>query len=263
VHGAKEKAVRTSDKVLAILRLFSTQRPEWTVEEASAALDLAQTTAYEYFRSLVTAELLTATRQGRYAIGPAVFELDRLVRRSDPLLIAGEPLLQELALFAPSNLALLCRFYRMKVMCVAQHGSSLEGFKVSYERGRPMPLLRGAASKVILAHVERRKLSRFYEENPDDVAANGLGESWPEFRHALRDIREQPALVTHGELDRGLVGISAPVFDSDGAVLGSVSFVCPANEYDKQPGFAHALRIRIAEAGRSLTANLGLPHQKP
>ena len=249
--------MKTSDKVLAILRLFTTQRPEWTVEEASAALDLTQTTAYDYFKSLITAELLTATRQGRYAIGPAVFELDRLVRRSDPLLIAGEPLLEDLALFAPSNLALLCRFYRMKVMCVAQRGSALEGFKVSYERGRPMPLLRGAASKVILAHVERRKLRRFYEENPEAVAENGLGKSWREFRHALRDIREQTALVTHGELDQGLVGISAPVFDGEGAVLGSVSFVCPASDYETQPAFAHALKMKIGEAGRQLSARLG------
>ncbi|WP_293972754.1 IclR family transcriptional regulator C-terminal domain-containing protein [Sphingomonas sp.] len=255
--------MKTPDKVLSILRLFSVERPEWTVEAAATELNLAQATAYEYFRSLLNAELLAARGQGRYAIGPAVFELDHLVRQSDPLLIYGEPAMERLVEHAPVNvMTLLCRFYRMKVMCVAQRGIGFPGISVSYERGRLMPLLRGAASKVILANVERRKARRFYDDNCEEVAANGLGKSWEAFRSELRQIREQPAFVTFGELDHGLVGISAPIFGPDAAIQGSVSYVVEARHYQDGSLGSRQLKDQIARAGSALSQHLGFRSTK-
>lgn len=255
--------MKTSDKVLSILRLYSAENPTWTVDAAAKELKLAQTTAYDYFRSLVKAELLAANGQGRYSLGPAVFELEHLLRSSDHLLIAGDPLLKELRSLAPTDvITLLCRFYRMKVMCIAQSGDLSTNREVSYERGRPMPLLRGAASKVILANLERRMLVRFYEKNADEVARQGLGESWEQFRSCLRVIREEEVWVTHGELDEGFVGISAPVFGEDGAVCGSVSYVCLEEKFSRSSAVSNELREKIRQAGRSLSMRLSADDPK-
>jgi DNA-binding IclR family transcriptional regulator len=60
-----------------------------------------------------------------------------------------------------------------------------------------------------------------------DIAAAGLGATWDDFRHSLAGLRRAGVCVTRGEIDPGRVGIAAPIFDRDHAILGSLSFVLP------------------------------------
>lgn len=247
--------MKTSDKVLSVLQLFSTERPEWSVEEASGELGLAQSTAYQYFGSLSRSGLIAATGGGRYVLGPAVIELDRIARTSDPLLLEGGPVLEAMVQHPPVPLVgLLCRLYRMKVMCVDQRTSPDVSFAVSYERGRLMPLLRGAASKVILANVERRRMKRFYEENVEQVAANGLGASWNEFRLALRRIRSCAIYATRGEIDAGRLGLSVPLLNEMGEAYGSISLVTDEQDYDRSEAARADLHDRLTRAAAALGA---------
>jgi DNA-binding IclR family transcriptional regulator len=79
----------TSDRVLGVLALFTHERSEWSVEDAAEALEVPVSTAYRYFKSLSSAELLIPYWPGRYVLGPAVIELDRMMRLRDPLINAA------------------------------------------------------------------------------------------------------------------------------------------------------------------------------
>jgi DNA-binding IclR family transcriptional regulator len=103
---------------------------------------------------------------------------------------------------------------------------------VSYERGRLMPLYRGATAKIILAHLPSRALKSLHVHDAAEIAAAGLGASWDEFRGHLAALRRQGVAITTGAIDPGRVGIAAPIFDRDRAVLGSLSFVLPAARAD-------------------------------
>lgn len=220
----------TADRVLAVLGLFSIDRPEWTVEAISEALNLSGSTAYQYVRSLVVAGLLTGIRGGRYTVGPAVIELDRLTRRFEPLVNAAHDMMHRLADEHPGeSVALLCRLYRLGVMCVDQYAPRAPNLAISYERGRPMPLLRGAASKVILANLPSRTLKRFFDRNATDIGAAGLSTSWGAFKRDVHMWRRAGALATHGELDPGMIGVSSALFDADNVVVGSIGLVIPAS----------------------------------
>jgi len=103
---------------------------------------------------------------------------------------------------------------------------------VSYERGRLMPLYRGATSKIILAHLPTRTLKSLFAHDAADIATAGLGGSWDEFRQRLAAVRRLGYNVSRGEIDPGRVGIAAPIFDKDRAVLGSLSLALPAVRAD-------------------------------
>jgi DNA-binding IclR family transcriptional regulator len=249
--------LKTANRVLAVLRLFSIERPDWTVEAAAQELGLSQSTAYEYFKSLVDSGLVVASKPGRYVIGPAIIEYDRLTRSCDPLIANAQPILKELVRSSPiPAVGLLCRLYRLTVMCVDQYTNTTIDFAVSYERGRPMPLFRGAASKVILAHMERRKLRRYFDEFAAEVAEAGMGESWRPFRAALRRIRTAETIVTKGELDAGRVGVSAPVFGPGDEVLGSIGLVLSESDLTEHEGLLAQLELKVRLAGRELSAVL-------
>lgn len=206
-----------------MLRLFAGEQSEWTVEAAARQLGLSQSTAYQYFRSLVDGGLLSTYKTGLYVIGPAIIELDRQTRLRDPLILAARDEMDRLssALTGDDDVVLLCRLYKLTVMCIDQRAPAAPQQAVSYERGRPMPLEKGAASKVILAHLPPRVLRRYYDQS----FPGGVNPTWAEFRQPLRAIRRAGLSITHGELDAGRVGVSAPVFASEGEVIGSIGLV--------------------------------------
>ncbi|WP_017183318.1 IclR family transcriptional regulator [Sphingobium xenophagum] len=215
-----------SDNALAALFLFTSDQPEWTVELAAEALSVSGSTAYRYFNSLNRFELITAIGNGRYVLGPAIIALDRQIRTRDPLVQAAGPVMRELIRrHQGEGIALLCRAFRGKVMCVEQSFEHKPDFAVSYERGRPMGLFRGAASLAILAHQPVRTHRRLWDQLAPDITAAGLGSSWEEFLQSLRKLRAQNVLVTHAQLDPGVVGIAAPILRDQRQIVGCVCLV--------------------------------------
>ena len=89
-------------------------------------------------------------------------------------------------------------------------------------------LFRGATAKVVLAHLPTRTLKKLFAEQSKEIKAASLGHDWETFKKTLAVIRRAGACITKGEVDQGRVGIAAPVFASDGSVLGSLSSVLPA-----------------------------------
>jgi DNA-binding IclR family transcriptional regulator len=219
----------TSDRVLGVLGLFTLEEPEWTVEDAAERSRLAVSTAYRYFRSLSKAGLIVAVASGRYVLGPAIIQYDRQIRLQDPLTRAAQPIMKRLTgELPPHTVTLLCRLFRNQVMCVHQEFAERPDFAVSYERGRPIPLFRGAASKIILANMSLRAVKAQFEEHKAKFAQANLGRTWDEVKERLRELRSAGVSVTQGELDPGMCGIGMPLLEPTGTVIGSLSVVIPA-----------------------------------
>jgi DNA-binding IclR family transcriptional regulator len=245
----------TSERLLNILGLFTIERPEWTVEAAAAALNVRISTTYRYFRSLVGAGFISTYSAGRYVLGPAFIQYDRQMRLGDPLIATAAPVMERLAgVLPPQTVVLLCRLYRTQVMCVDQRVTSRTQFASSYERGRPMALFRGAASKVILAHLSLRIIKSLHSKHAPEMKDAGLGESWDDVKRALREIRARDVFHTEGELHRGMQGVAAPIFSADAAVIGSLSTVWPLRNRKLLP--LAQLSIFLKEAVNEVEAGL-------
>ena len=218
--------MQTAGNIISVLALFSFERPEWTVDEVAQELQLGRSTAYRYFKVLAEAGLVIAFRPGCYILGPAITQLDRQMRLLDPLIasVRGEACEMVEALPKPA-VVIVCRLYRDQVMCIHQEPAGAQGLTVSYERGKLMSLHRGAASKVILAHLPARFVKSYCGRHGPQMAETGLGADWQQVRTALRVIRNNGLAVTHGEYDPGVTGVAAPLFDPDGNAIGSMSAV--------------------------------------
>lgn len=232
-------------RMLAVIDLFAGDAALWTVEDIAARLGYTRATAYRYVGELCDAGLLMRVAQGAYALGPRIIELDRHIRHRDPLYAIGGRVMQ--ALLAPDRgqVALLCSLFRDRVLCTHQvsKGSALA---LSYTRGRPMPLFRGATSKAILAWLPPRRLARLYDENRAEIARARLGGTREEFLAALREIRRQGYAVTRAEVDTGVVGIGVPLISGDRSVIGSLSIVFPRERYPAASEARLAAELRRA-----------------
>ena len=245
----------TADKLLAVLPLFSMEQPEWTVEAAAEALDVSGSTAYRYFNSLYRAGLLDPTSGGRYILGPAIIAYDRQLRLQDPLLQVARPVMTRLVKRnGGDGVALLCRRFRQQVMCVHQAFEHKPAHAVSYERGRPMGLFRGSASVVILANLPVRILRTLWQEEHAEIGVTGLGDSWDAFRGSLKKIRTAGVWITRGELDKGMIGIAAPIWQPDRQIIGSIGIVVPQDS--TSPGEVAGTSALVQAAAREIDAGL-------
>ena len=223
----------SGDRLLAVLALFTAEETRWSVEAAAARLGVSTTTTYRYFKKLTKAGLISPVAGAGYTLGPAIIQMDRLIQAGDPMLSGARAVMIDLVRHAAEgSTVLLCRLFHDRVMCVHQIMGRGPQEPVSYERGRLMPLYRGATSKIILAHLPPRTLKALFAHDAAEITAAGLGAGWEEFRRGLAAIRRAGVSISHGEIDAGRIGVAAPIFDKDRAVLGSLSLALPAQHVD-------------------------------
>jgi len=254
----------SGDRLLGVLALFTADIPQWTVEAAAEVLGVSVPTTYRYFKKLTKAGLISPVSGAGYTLGPAIIQMDRQIQISDPILNAARTVMIALAGDAPEgSTALLCRLFHDRVMCVQQIMGRGPQTPVSYERGRLMPLYRGATSKIILAHLQTRTLKALFARDAAEIEQGGLGADWEEFRYRLAAIRRTGISLSYSEIDPGRVGVAAPVFDKERVVLGSLSVVVPAEFSD--PDTVERLTALTTKGAREIerTMNRGPAASRP
>ena len=205
---------------LAVLSLFSANDPVWTAERIIERLGYTRPTGYRYVRELVSTGFLVRVASASYSLGPRIIELDYQIRQSDPLLKAGLPVIRDLVAASGCEVNLIGLYGEQIVTTHQQHG--VEHLPLSFGRGRPLPLFRGAGSKIIVANFPRARLRRLYAAHATTIQTAGLGADWDEFKDAMGKLRRSGFAMSQGELDADFAGVAAPVFTADGEILGSL-----------------------------------------
>ncbi len=240
------------DKMLTIIDLFDEQNMSIKLDHVVTATGTSPATAYRYIQSLCHCGLLAPAIGGSYILGPRVIELDRLVRRADPLLTSSSEPIREASSRLNVNV-MLCSYYGDKVMCTDLVWPD-RSIPEAYERGRPMPMFHGAMAKTILAHLTPYQLRNLMLWHAEEIREAGLGTDWDAFRSGMARLRKDGYCVTRSEVVRKLVGIGAPIFDADGRVLGSVVFAIPEQRYDSMP--QEEIAAEIIDLAARITKNL-------
>jgi DNA-binding IclR family transcriptional regulator len=240
----------TANRLLGILDLFTLDRPDLSVDEAAAELNMPTSTVYRYFNNLTKSGLVATVGNARYILGPAIIRYDRQLRLTDPLVRSARTEMEGLAkAVAGRGVVFLCRLFRDQVMCVSQASSGQIPFTIGYDRGRLMPLFAGSASRVILAHLPLAKVQSLFRRNPEDFRSRGMGEDWPQVRETLKQVRAQGGYTTVGEIDPGMRGMSVPVL-MNAKIVGSLNIAGP------RQGFTPAQISRALEDLTSTTRRI-------
>lgn len=243
---ARPAADSSLERMLGLLDLFTEERPTWSVEQIRAHLGLTQATAYRYLRRLSRTGLLAPAGGSTYSLGPRIVQLDRQMRRTDPLLRHGVPVIAA-ARSELHGMFLLSRHYGDHVLCIHQEVTD-PTMVSSMERGLPMELFRGAAQRVVLAHLPSYQLRNVMLRHAERIRAAGLGQDWDDFRRELQAVRKAGTWVAVGEVDAWNAGVAAPIFRAPGTVIGSISLAMSVERFGQEDhDRLRALARRIAE----------------
>lgn len=216
-----DKADSSLERMLSVLDLFSEGRLHLSAEDIGDALSVSQPTSYRYIKVLVDAGLLQRGPGAQLTLGPRIVVLDHLIRQGDPVLQCSIPYMKELVAQTGFDCVISSLLGDQLLDTHREYGS--DPANLSYGRGRPRPLFRGGAPKVILAGLPTAQLRRLFDQHITEIDAAGLPTDWSGFRRYFGRIRKSGFYFSEGELDHRLSGIAAPIYTSTGTVTAALS----------------------------------------
>jgi DNA-binding IclR family transcriptional regulator len=202
---------------------------------------LSRPTAYRLAVALEVHGLVERDDDGRFGLGPHLFELAGSAR-TDPLDRAAAAVLQRLCDLTHESAQLYRRAGRVRRCIAAAERSS--GLRDTVPVGAELPMTAGSAAQVLLAW-----------EPPADVAVvAGHARFSPT---TLATVRRRGWASSVAEREAGVASVSAPVLGSDGRVVAAVSVSGPIDRLTRTPGKLHA--EAVVAAGRELSKAAGFP----
>jgi DNA-binding IclR family transcriptional regulator len=210
-------------RVLSVLNLFDETKLSCTPEEVGSELQVSLPTAYRYIKTLVDAGLLQRVEDSRYMLGPRIIVLDHYIRRADPVLREGIPVMADLVAKTGFDCVMSGLFGDQVLDTHREMGEAPA--HLSYGRGRPRPLFQGAAPKVILACFPSSQLRKIFNAYHEEIVRCGLPAEWDELRKYYTTIRRAGHYVSIGELEPQLASVAAPITKADGSVCAALSIV--------------------------------------
>jgi len=231
-----------------LLSLFDNGHPVMTIPELAGSSGLPESTIYRYISTLKLSGFIEEASEPRhYRLGLKILELAQVVRKHWTIIDIALSVMQSL-LSTTHETVFLTVPYGNKVMCIERLESHLH-LKLSFEPGRTMPMHAGASAKVLMAFLDKAKQDRIIREeglprftdntltDPDELKAN------------LEAIRAQGYAISNQERDVGARGIAAPISDTRGFVIASLSIAGPQSRITEEKTRAY-IELIIAGAQR-------------
>ena len=201
-----EAGVASVDKALTILRLFRSDKPEWSLIEISEATGLYKSTALRMLASLENALLVIKRSDGLYTLGPTIAALNAAYQHKQSLETVVMPILEDLMKATKESAAFHVR-QGDKRLCLYRVDSN-QALRDHIKVGDLLPIDQGAGGKVLTA----------FEGAAGKVAVQ---------------IRKDMVLAISGDRVKEISGISAPVFNSEG-LLGVITLTMPTYRFDSK-----------------------------
>lgn len=241
-------------RVLAILDLFTEEKPIWQPDNINAVLGYSRTTGYRYLKELVEAGLLQRVSAGNYSLGGRIIALDYLLRQTDPVLLASNAVMHKLATDTNFDASLSVMFAGPRVVDL-HHVHAEHNLYVSYGRGRPRSLFLAASPKVLLAHLPRNSLKKIYEAHAKEISINNMGNTWQDFLSVLAKIRKDGFYYSQGELDPSIGAIAVPIFNAEGECVAALALIGSLHLFDS--GVDACMLRKLQEASATIRLSLG------
>ncbi len=246
--GAAPSGVRVVDRAVQILDLLAESGQGLGVTEIARRVALGKSTAHRLLTSLVTARVVRVEPQTRlYRLGYRLLQwtsswLDRMDVRTRAL-----PYLRQLREKCQESVSLNVRDGDARVAVERLEASQEVRFVA--DLGKSLPLHVGAGGKAILAFLPGPEIDRVLK------AAELSRREEEVVRQGLAEIRRSGSAVSFGERIAGSGAVSAPVFNHEDRVIGSVSILSVAARLS--PDTVKAYRELARHAAEAVSGDLG------
>jgi DNA-binding IclR family transcriptional regulator len=239
---------RVLDRSLAMLFALGEAEGPLPVAELSRRAGVPPSTAYRLADELEGHGLIERD-DGGLALGFRLLELARRLedRLAPSLLEPARGIMRELAHTHHETALLTAPAGRLAIGLDAVEPP--RPVRLSFGRWRVAPMHAGASGKVLLAFLSPRSADRVLAAVDGELDASGRPVDTEHLRRELEQVRERGVAVTHGELDRGVSGVAAPVLAAGGRPVAGLTLAGPTERVGPE---ADRLSDAVREGARAI-----------
>lgn len=224
----------TLERACDLLRLFSPQKPHWTISELARSLNVPKSGVFRLVKTFERKRFLQSRADSfEYELGSGIWELTGAVfGRQKRLVEKASPHLVELNKI--TGLLVSLRILEKDQLVILDRVEGNDPVKVIFPIGARQPINHGAPGKLLLAY-QCPPGSRQFQELIGRGGIARLTERTVTDRRRLEEelnkIRRLGYASSDGEAIRGTIGLAAPVWNSSGEVesavaLTAVEYLC-------------------------------------
>ena len=166
-HGAEG-----ARRVLALMLTFSANEHTLTARQLAERTGIALPSVYRYITLLRETGLLAGDERGSYRLSARLIGLASAAQAAESIIDYADPIMRDLA-ERTGETVILVRLIGRSAVCVHRVESG-QRLRISFEPGQPLPLDRGASSRLLLASlapsVRREYLAPLAKRDPEAAA---------------------------------------------------------------------------------------------
>jgi DNA-binding IclR family transcriptional regulator len=159
-------------RVLALMLTFSADENTLTARQLADRTGIALPSVYRYITLLRETGLLAGDERGSYRLSARLIGLARAAESAEGIINVADPVMRDLAKLTGETV-ILVRLIGRSSVCV-HRVQSAQQLRISFEAGQPLPLERGASSRLLLSSlapsVRREYLAPLAERDPEAAA---------------------------------------------------------------------------------------------
>jgi len=215
------------DRAIRILSLLRGREREMTIAEVTQATGWHKSSVHKLLVTLNDHGLLDrdpATK--RYSLGVALSEYGRIALSGLDVRQAAKPFLKALVEYSGETAALsILRGIRMTLVDVEESPFEV---RVALVVGMNEPATVTSNGKALLAYLPEDRANQIIREAGLPAMTRKSITKSGRYRQDLVGVRARGYAIDCGEYQDGITGISAPVLDSKGQVIGALSIAGPS-----------------------------------
>lgn len=238
--------IRAVGRALAIFDAFDNEHLSLTLQELSERISMPKTTTFRLVNTLERAGFLIRMDNQQYCLSLKLARLGGLVRGTLSIRDIARPIMVEVNEKTQETISLntVVGTDRMVLEVVDTPSPLMSMVRL----GQHNPILLGAASRVLMAHMPTEQLEQVLERNaPADFDRAAL-------ERELVRFRRQGYAITRAQRVAGLTAIAVPIFDMDGKVPYALALTGPSVRLDPRDS---ELAEILMTAGREISTRLG------
>lgn len=247
------QSMKTIDKAMNLLNLFTTETPEFRLVDIARASGLDKVTAMRVLNSLVAGGLLEQHPETRkYRLGTAILRLARIRETAFPMISTLQPIVDRLSdETGESGHASLASEAGLTTVALCEPNRST---RVWIDPAQVLPFHATASGIVYLAHLPKAEADALLARTSDKRYTAETA-SRDQLQLRMQEARRLGYAHSIGGFEVDTAGFAAPVFDWHGKVIATMGLACVRSRLED----AHQDRLisAVVNAAKAATQAFG------
>jgi len=222
----QEYFTKSTDRVISVLKQFTSDEPELSLAEISNKSQIAMTTTYRILTGLVNGRLLDRDQKtGRFRIGPELYIMGSLYLRTTDIIKAAQEVIE--ALNDITEEAINVGILDGTNITLVMKEEAKHPFRIHSYVGTSYSAHVSAAGKALLSELTGEELKRLYPNEALLAYTNNTIATRTKLITELKKIRKTGVSYDNGERLEPARGIGAPIHDASNRAIAALSITFP------------------------------------